>query len=301
MSRTSPLLLVALLVTVAFTLATGLERRVGKWTDPARTGGAFTKLLGDGRKLFANQFIEMADVYLHSGVYPSIFDRREPKSAKAISAGSGDHPDAGDHDHDAHQHDEEHEKVMNFRPEPRNWLDRFIRRFRITGHTELEGAQAREVLPWLRVAIELDPQKTETYVTTAYWLRKQIGQVKEADQVLREGIRNNPNNPEILFEMGLLYKEGNQDPARARNLWKLALRRWDAQTEEAKADSKDVLGRIAINFARLEEGSGNLRQSLPYFELARQVSPDPEPLQKQIAEIKARLGDSSTAPLKPAP
>ena len=75
MSKASPLWLLALLVTVAFTLATSLELRAGKWTDPARPNGAFTKMLGDGRKLFANQFVEMADVYLHSGVYPSIFDQ----------------------------------------------------------------------------------------------------------------------------------------------------------------------------------------------------------------------------------
>jgi tetratricopeptide (TPR) repeat protein len=301
MSKTSPLWLLALLVTVFFTLATSLELRVGKWTDPARAGGAFTKLLGDGRKLFANQFIEMADVYLHSGVYPSIFDRRDTKNSKAISAGSGDHADHDEHDQEAHQHDDEHEKVMNFRPEPRNWLDQFIRRFRITAHTELEGAQAREVLPWLRVAIELDPQKTETYVTTAYWLRKQIGRVKEAEQVLREGIRNNPESAEILYEMGLLYQEGYHDTVRARNLWTLALRRWSAQTDEAKASSTDILGKIAIHFARLEEAAGNLRQAIPYFEMARQVSPDPEPLQKHIAELKAKLGDSSSVPLKPVP
>lgn len=301
MIKASPLWLLAFLVAVAFTLATSLELRAGKWTDSARANGAFTKLLGDGRKLFANQFVEMADVYLHSGVYPSIFDRRETKSSQAISAGPGEHGDLDDHDHDAHKHDEEHEEVMNFRPEPRNWLDRLIRRFRITEHTELEGAQAREVLPWLRIAIELDPQKTETYVTTAYWLRKQIGRVKEAEQVLREGIRNNPTNAEILYEMGLLYQEGYHDTNRARNLWTLALRRWDGQSDEAKAASTDILGRIAIHFARLEESAGNVRQAIPYFERARQVSPAPEPLQKHIAELKARIGDSPAAPLKPVP
>jgi tetratricopeptide (TPR) repeat protein len=306
MSKTPPLLLVALLGTVCFTLATSLELRVSKWTDPTRAGGAFTKLLGDGRKLFANQFIEMADVSLHSGYYPSIFDRRDAKTPKAISGSEQNEQDHAGHQHDEsgkciHDGDDEHEKAMDFLGEPRNWLDAFIRRFRITKHTHLENGQEREVLPWLRIAIELDPQKIETYTATAYWLREKLERVNDAEQVLREGIRNNPENPELLLEMGLLQKEGHNDSARARNLWTLALRRWEAQSEQTRENSKDTLGRIAINLANLEESAGNLRQSLPYFELAAQVSPKPEPLQKHIGEIKARLGTATPNPLAPAP
>lgn len=306
MNKTSPALLVALLATVVFSLATSLELRVIQRNDPPQSGGAFTKLLGEGRRLFANQFITMADVYLHSGFYPSIFDQRDTKSPKAISGGSGEE----EHDeHDGHQHDkdgkclgeDEHEKAMSFLGQPQNWMDAFIRHFRITEHTHLEKGQEREVLPWLRMAIELDPQKIETYTATAYWLRKKLGRVKDAEQVLREGIRNNPTNPELLFEMGSLYHETYHNDNRAANTWRLALRRWEAQPEDVKNDSTDVLGKIAINFARMEEAAGNLRQSIPYFELAARVSPSPEPLQQHIAELRARVEASPGFPPKPAP
>jgi tetratricopeptide (TPR) repeat protein len=302
MSKASPNLLLALLATVAFSLATSLELRVTRWDNPARSGGAFTKLLGEGRRLFANQFITMADVYLHSGYYPSIFDQRDTQAPKAISGGASDEDEHGEHANEAGQHDEdEHEKAMDFLGKPQNWLDAFIRHFRITKHTHLENGQEREVLPWLRIAIDLDPQKIETYTSTAYWLRKKLGRVKDAEQVLREGIRNNPNNPELLFEMGLLYYEGYHDTNRAGNTWSLALRRWEAQSEAVKKDSTDILGKIAINFARMEESAGNLRQSLPYFEMAARVSPEPEPLQKHIAEIRTRLEALPNFPRKPVP
>ena len=300
MSKTSPLLWVALLITVAFTLATGLELRAAKWTDPTRPIGAFTKLLGDGRKLFANQFIEMADVYLHSGYYPSIFDRTDAKAPKTISGGSDGHDEHDDHDHEGHEHDE-HEKAMDFLGEPRNWLDAFIRRFRITKHSHLSNGQEREVLPWLRIAIELDPQKIETYTSTAYWLRKRLDRVKDAEQVLREGIRNNPDSAELYLEMGLVQYEGYHDMARARNLWTLALKRWEAQSEQSKEDSKRIKGRIVVNLAVLEESAGNLPQAIQYLEIAREVSPNPAPLQKQIEELKAKLRDSSGPALKPVP
>ena len=33
--------------------------------------------MGDSRRLFANQFFVEADVYFHSGYYPTIFDTPE--------------------------------------------------------------------------------------------------------------------------------------------------------------------------------------------------------------------------------
>ena len=307
MTTPSPKLVLALLAVLTFSLATSLELRVGKWTDATRPVGAFTKLLGEGRRLFANQFITMADVYLHSGYYPSIFDQQDAKAAKAITGSGNEHEDHDEHGHESehhdesnrHNHEDEHEKAMNFMGEPRNWLDAFIRRFRITQHTHLENGEEKEVLPWLRIAIELDPQKIDTYTSTAYWLSQKLGRAKDAEQVLREGIRNNPNNAELLFEMGSLQYGSNHDTMRARAIWTLALRRWEEQSDDAKKETPHILDKIAVNLARLEESVGNLRQAIVYYEMAMKVSPHPEELQKSIDEIKTRI-DSSPVPLKPA-
>jgi tetratricopeptide (TPR) repeat protein len=307
MNQLSPKLVLALLGAFAFTLATGIELRAGKWRDSARQGGAMAKVLGEGRRLFANQFITMADVYLHSGYYPSIFDQANSKTSKAIVTGDG-HEDHEEKGHEGHQHDEngvcdhrdEHEKAMDFMGKPSNWLDAFIRRFRITEHTHLENGREREVLPWLRIAIELDPQKIETYTSTAYWLSQKLGRVKDAEQILREGIRNNPNNPELLFEMGLIQYKNNRDATKARHLWLLALRRWDEQSDEVKKESPGVLDRVAVNLGRLEEDQGNLPEAISYYEIAMKVAPSPEALQKTVNDLKARIRESSLAPLKPA-
>jgi tetratricopeptide (TPR) repeat protein len=289
MSKAAPSLVFALLFTVAFTLATSVQLRVPAWSDSRQTDGAFKKLLGDGRRLFAGQFVEIADVYLHSGYYPSIFDRRDPNAAKAVTGGTGGHENCEHEGHTHEDHDEEHEKQMAFLGPPRDWIEAFGRRFKITEHTHLEGGQEREVLPWLKLAIEMDPQLISTYTATAFWLRKHLGKIKEAEDVLREGIRNNPNSFEILFEMGVLYHDDYKDDARARNIWGLALKRWNAQSSEAKAASSDVYSAITINLARLENDAGNWQLAIQYFELAKQVSPHPEGIQKQIDEIESRI------------
>lgn len=304
MKTTSPKLVFALLVSLAYTLATAAHLQAIRRAGAVSTEGAFQKLLGDGRRLFAGQFVEMADVYLHSGFYPSIFDQRDKTAPKAVTGKMADHDD---HDHEGHQHDaegkcvqagedhDEHEKAMDFMGKPHDWLEGFIRRFRITKHTHLEHGEEREVLPWLQLAIELDPQATETYTATAYWLRKNLNNAKDAEAVLREGIRNNPNSFEILFEMGKLYQESYQDAVRARNIWLLAWKRWDAQTAEAKAASVQAYGEITINLAHLEVDAGNWQRAIQYFELTKMVSPRPEAIQKQIDDIQAKVSGTTNA------
>jgi tetratricopeptide (TPR) repeat protein len=184
---------------------------------------------------------------------------------------------------------EEHEKQMNFLGPPRDWIERFGRHFIVTEHTHLEGNNRSEILPWLKLAAELDPQKIETYTVAAYWLRD-LGKVKEAERFLREGLLNNPESYDILFELGHLYYENNHDPARTRKIWDLALRRWSEQETADKKPDLLKLGQIAVNLARLEEKEGNLARAIQLLELSQKGSPHPEVLQPQIDELKQKLG-----------
>jgi len=280
-------LVLLLLLAACFTLATALRPHVSNWDRGGQSDSVMKVLLGDGRRIFANHFFEKADVYFHSGYYPSIFDRANaPKDSRHMTENEEEHHDEGDH-----------EKETDFLGPPKDWIERFGRHFFITKHTHLEGGAQREILPWLRLSAELDPQRVETYVVAAYWLRSQLGKVQEAQQFLREGLRANPNSYEILFALGRLYHENDHDSTRARNLWEVALRRWKEQeTGKPKPDNR-ALDEITVNLARVEEEQGNLAQAIVYLEEAKGVSPAPETLQKQIEELKQKL---STPPQSPA-
>src|SRR5207248_3668870 len=130
---------------------------------------------------------------------------------------------------------------------------RLGRHFQIIEHTHLDSGKEREILPWLRISAELDPQRVETYTVAAFWLRSRLGKVNEAEQFLREGLRANPASHEILFALGRLYHENYHDPARARNVWELGLRRWREQDAAKKDPSKFVFDQLTVNLARLEE------------------------------------------------
>jgi tetratricopeptide (TPR) repeat protein len=301
----SPRLVLLALLVVSFTLATQL----GVWReksahDKTQSGGVLQALMGESRRLFANHFFTKADVYLHSGVYPSIFDQaqRAKKShlSEASSEGGGarkeaaapEHGDHEEHSEDAdheHEHEHEHEDVVTgLYGRPKDWIDRFGRNFYPTKHTHLERTNQREMLPWLKLAAELNPNQVETYTVAAYWLRSRMGKVKEAEAFLREGCRANPDSFEILFELGRLYEENQKDTFRARNLYECALRKWQASESTKKTPDDFTYMQITGHLARLEERDGRLPEAIRYLELLEKVSPSPQAIRKQIDDLKGR-------------
>lgn len=276
--KVSPPPALAALLTLAFTLALWLAPDMAGWHPAAKSGNFLGFMFGDGRKLFANQFFTMADVYFHSGYYPSIFDQGSAEQKEIIAASHG------------HKETEEEEKSEDFFGKPKDWVDAFGRNFRITQHTHLEHHDEREILPWLRLAADLDPNKIETYTVGAFFLREHLGRPKEAESFLREGLRNNPDSLEILFELGRVYHESLHDPARARNVWQLGVNKYlGLKTDAERKESKLVFEELVVHLARLEDESGNYEQAINWFHIAQKVSPAPEALQEQIDAIQKKI------------
>jgi hypothetical protein len=283
----SPSFILALLLTICFTLATWLQPRAANWNqNRARPDDFLAIIFGDARRLFAQHFFVKADVYFHSGYYPSIFDQARNQQTHIAEEAGGRHA----------RGEGGHEDELNFLGPPRDWIEKFGRNFFNTEHTELSGADVREILPWMRIAAELDPQQVDTYTVGAFFLRTQIKKPVEAEQFLRDGLRANKDSYEILFELGSLYDEDYKDVNRARNIWQLAESKLEAQ--EAASGEVDLLAKrkILVHLARLEEDQGNLREAIGYLqrvdaalaasEETQQQRPE---IQKQIDELKQKL------------
>ena len=287
-------LVLALLLTVELCLATCLQPRALAWTQGRASDHLMQVLLGDGRQILANQMFVEADVYFHSGYYPSVFDQlHAPTNAQHMTRPAGPQA-AHEPDGDAHLHDhhgeEEHEKAMSFLGPPGNWLERFGRKFAITSHTHLANGKEREILPWLRLSAELDPHRVETYTVAAYWLRRELGKIKEAQDFLRQGLDANPSSYELLLDLGRLYYENYNDATRARNLWTAALRRWMEQEGSKSEPDLAALGQITVRLARLQESQGHYAEAIQLLEiaLAHKASPNPEALRQQIQALRLK-------------
>ena len=277
----SPGLSLAFLFTLCFTLATFLQPWFQDWSGSrSQQAGVLATVMGDSRRLFANHFLVKADVYFHRGYYPSIFDQAKEAHSLHIAE-------------DAGAVAEKNEEGTDYLGQPKDWIDRFGRNFYPSRHSHLEHDNTpgkstgpeREILPWLKLSASLDPQKVESYTVAAYWLR-QMNNYEEAERFLREGLRANPNSYEILFELGRVYAEGRKDPKMARNLWELALRRWNEQEANKPEPNNFMLLQICTYLVQLELKEGNSAKAVSYLEIMKKVSPNPDAVQKRIEEIK---------------
>jgi tetratricopeptide (TPR) repeat protein len=293
----SALLLIGLLV-LAFSLSAWVDPRVTREGE-RYSGNALEVMLGEGRRMFANHLAVKADVYLHSGFYPSIFDQaaaaEQREKAAAESAEAHVHTEDCEHDHDhehLHEHGEEslpegHKCDTSFMGQPQDWIERFGRNFIVTEHKHLEGGKAREILPWLKLAAELDPQRVETYAVGAYWLRVDQKRSDQAERFLREGLKANPQSHELYFELGRLHYESHDDVPRARNLLQHAYRLWQQnEGNKEEPDRQSFLG-ITVRLGKLEHEAGNPEKAIQWLTLAKALSPSPDSLQKQIDEIRS--------------
>lgn len=285
----SPALWMSLLLAVAFSLATWLEPRYVKWGGSrAQSDDMMTVALGDSRRMFANHFFVKADVYFHSGYYPTIFDGKKiEEKSHMLERDEDDDARGKPGEHSGQGHEEEQEG--DFLGPPRDWIDAFGRHFYKSKHTHLHGEGAeREILPWLRISADLDPHRIETYTVASYWLRTQLNKPKEAEQFLREGLRENPDSYEILQELGQIYYTYYKDIPHARNIWELALKRWYARESHKETPDKLAYEEIVAHLAGLEEKAENWPKCVEYLEMLKKVSPIADRIEKQIQDIKQK-------------
>jgi len=281
----SPSLLLALLLTVCFTLSTSLQPRAANWRGEGRQSDNLLALtMGDARRMFANHFFIRADVYFHSGYYPTIFNQSRTNQTHISEQAAADH-----------DKNEKEEKEEDFLGPPKDWLEKFGRNFFTTEHTHLGGGRENEMLPWLRLSAELDPQQVEIYTVGSYWLRNNLKKPKEAEQFLREGLRANPDSFEILFELGRLREESSNDAVHARNIWEIALRKWE-KTEGGKPEPDTTVYReTLLHLALSHEKAGNVSEAVSYLSRLKKISPHPDVIQKQIDELRSKVPAGNSA------
>jgi tetratricopeptide (TPR) repeat protein len=258
--------MIRLLLTLAFVGCFSLATKLAPAFDAvkARGGSAdspLLALLGDTRRLFANQLFSMADVYFHSGYYPTIFDRRKTEGPS--------HLDVATHQEDTPGQGAKDDDDDNFMGKPRDAFEAFGRNFFPTNHTHLESQNAREILPWLKLSAQLDPNRIDTYVTASYWLRTHLNRYDEAEAFLRDGLRANPDSHEILLE--------------------LALKKWREQDKAGLKPDPNVQDEILGELVRYDEQSGDLHQLLADLEDLARVAPNKGSVEQYIEQVKARL------------
>lgn len=277
-----PRFIFALLLVACFSLAAWLEpRREERLSHGERTGSALATLFGDGREMVSDYLYTRADIYFHSGYYPSVFDqaRQEEEKDRDVS-----HPEETNAPPEA-----------GFLGPPQDWIDAFSRHFRPNRHTHLRGELVAEMLPWMRLSADVDPHRIQTYTVASYFLSDYLRKPEDAKEFLHTGLLENPNSPDLRYELGRLYFENLKDLPHARNVWLGALKAWDevegpkplrTATGEGERDTK-LHSRIFDSLANEELQAGRTNQAIEYFKQAKVDSPFPAHVQERIDELEA--------------
>jgi len=287
--------ILVLLLVICFSFVAWLEpRHEARVNQGGETGNALAGLLGEARQTVADYFYAQADVYFHSGYYPSIFDQARQEEQK-----------------DA---DVSHPEETNAPPEegflgpPQDWIDSFSRHFRPSRHTHLGGQNVAEMLPWMQLSADLDPHNIKTYTVTSYFLRNYLGKLDDAKEFLHAGLRANPDSFELKYELGRLYFENYRDLPHAKNVWLGAVDSWykvegpkpeKTPTGEGQRDTYP-LGKIYDALANEELQAGRTNQAISYFEQAKTNTPIPARVQKRIDDLQADLRRSGSATNQPS-
>jgi len=287
-------LMLTLIFAGCFTLATVLEPRFQALRpQTSDTGGFMGELMGESRRLFATQSFIEADVYFHSGYYPTMFDTKEALDKLDMNVKEADLY------HDAPANGRRHadeEAGEGFLGQPRDWVERFGRHFIPTEHTHLANGKVAEILPWLRLSADLDPHRIQTYITGSYWLRTTLNQPAQAEQFLREGLKANPDSFEILLELGYVFDRNEKNPRVARNVFDRALQEWKKQDAAGREASPKALVEILDGLVMTDGELNDLQQLLADLEALKLVSPNPAGIEKSIQDTRAKL---AAPPVRP--
>ncbi len=144
----------------------------------------------------------------------------------------------------------------------------------------------REILPWLKLSLELDPKRVQTYTVAAFWLRTSLQQVDQAERLLRDGLREVPGDPELLLELGRVLSEDRKDEARARTVWELALKTWNEREFAKESPNFFLVAQLLGNLATLEEKAGHREAAIRHLERLSGISPNKDAIARWIETLR---------------
>jgi tetratricopeptide (TPR) repeat protein len=165
--------------------------------------------------------------------------------------------------------------------------ERWAEAVRPSGHFHADGYSVSEIMPWLRVATDMDPHNVEAYLTTAYWLATSVQRPDIAETVLVEAQRNNPGDYRILGELAQM-RFGRRDDAKAAALLDAAILLWPGRQDPNDEQTRLELSRLLSYRAFLYElKGGNRQKALDLFRRAQQLTPANKGLELRVRALEA--------------
>lgn len=180
-------------------------RDIERMPQVVKGDGALAVAFGDARETISRALVHKADSYFHGGIDMDCHHLGGHHHDDNCKDGFHEHDHDEDHDHDGAEHD-------FF--DPWRWINSHVRAPEI--HRHLEGKQTVELMPWFWASVRADPHNIEAWTTTWYVANNSMKDKKLALSVVDEGLRRNPDDPDLLLCRGrTFYDRGHGNVAAA--------------------------------------------------------------------------------------
>ena len=236
---------IALFFTVWFfgmgVMASQIERHL---FNPAVSG--YSKdplylLLGSAKEAIGDTFFLKANSYFHGGVSINLIQ----------------------HENMVESEDRETEAHETFKKAYTDWVYKINSQVKVMEHIHLQGEETKEILPFLTTAVKLDPYNVPAILTTAYWLNSYFKKTDAAIEMLKQGLKDNPDAWEICSHLGLNYFKFKKNYAESAAYFKKSLEKMDKNNSN-EIDHRDAYYYLAESYAN----QGLNRQALEAYQSA---------------------------------
>jgi tetratricopeptide (TPR) repeat protein len=233
---------------------------------PAAVETPIGRILGGAKEVFGSALFIKADVYFHGGTEAPGEETAEEMAREGVLDAGHAAPRA-----------------------PLDWIAAINGRVKSHEHRHMTEEEQKEMLPFFKVALELDPHNIDAILTAAYWLDKRMKKTGEAISVLEKGVRDNPGSWEIEYRLGALLLETEKDYAAvSERLASAAAKAEGAELQRfQRVDLAYFLGEALRLGGRPGEAAAAYRKALSFYR------PGEESLLK--ADIESKLSSSAVA------
>jgi tetratricopeptide (TPR) repeat protein len=174
-------------------------------------------------------------------------------------------------------------------------LQRALREISPEVHAHLGNKDVSQMMPWLWLAIRMNPRCVETYLVASFWLAGDIGRPDLALEVLRDAQQSIPFNYEIQLEKGRLLLRETKIEA-AKHAFDAGLAFWpsgqDPQGEIPKHDKASLL----LYRALLYEADGKKNSAVSALEDILVMFPERTHLVERVSELEQGTEPALLAP-----
>ncbi len=214
----------------------------------------FESLVGD-------YFWNKADDYFHGGVSHRTREHHKMYRNEAV-----------------HQETEDVSKKQSHL----DFIQRINAAVMVNKHIHLSGVEAKEILPWFRLAALLNPHNVNAYVIGAFWLARKFGKPEKAMEFLKEGRENNPDDYRIYWEFAFLYyyrrdfEKAIESLETSKSFWKSRI----SPNDDEMASLYDFLGFLYWK-------TGEYSKSLENYEKFLKIFPADQEIKDRIVVIQS--------------